>query len=166
MRFLLRTPHRLKWALSLYPPFLGTGIWVRSVSDDFREVVVVMRQHLYNRNAFGGHFGGSVAAMTDPFLTLMLIRVLGPDYRVIDAETRLRFLEQARGAVTARFVLEEEVLARIGAATAGGEKHLETFTVDITDRAGRVVARAEKTIYIRLRRELRPRATAPASDRV
>ena len=153
---ILATPRRFKWTLSLYPPLWGTGIWVKHVSKDFREVVVTMTARFYNRNAFGGHFGGSLAAMTDPFPTLMLMRVLGPDYRVIDSETTIRFLEQARGKVTARFHLDDEKLAEIRAATAGGDKHLFTLPVEITDESGEAVVQVDKTIYIRLRRELRP----------
>ena len=156
---LLKTPTRLKWALNLYPPLWGTGTWVESVSSDFREVVVTMASRFYNRNAFGGHFGGSLAAMTDPFPTLMLMRALGPDYRIIDSETHIRFLEQARGKVQARFLIEDAALAEILEATAGGDKHFTTFHVDITDESGTVVVEVDKRIYVRLRRELRP-ATA------
>ena len=115
-----------------------------------------MGARFYNRNAFGGHFGGSLAAMTDPFPTLMLMRVLGPDYRIIDSETDIRFLEQARGRVSARFYLDDETLKEIRTATANGEKYLVTLPVEVTDESGKVVVQVDKTIYIRLRRELRP----------
>lgn len=156
MRSWLSTPTGFKWGLSLYPPLWGTGIWVQHVSADFREVVVTMTSRFYNRNAFGSHFGGSLAAMTDPFLALMLMNVLGPDYKVIDSETRIQFLEQARGRVMARFYLDDAALAEIRDATRSGDKHLATFEVDITDETQKVVVRADKTIYVRLRRELRP----------
>lgn len=159
MKFLLETPARFKWTLRLYPPLWGTGIWVEHVSQDFREVVVTMASRFYNRNAFGGHFGGSLAAMTDPFPTLMLMRVLGPDYRVIDSETNIQFLAQARGRVKARFSIDEEMLAEIRAATAGGEKHILIFPVEVTDEEGAVVTKVDKSIYVRLRRELRPSVT-------
>jgi len=157
---LLKTPSRLKWVLNLYPPLWGTGIWVDHVSEDFREVVVTMAPRIYNRNAFGAHFGGSLAAMTDPFPTLMLIRALGPDYRIIDSETHIRFLEQAQGNVNARFVLDDVALAEIRAATAGGDKHIATLHVDITNEAGNTVVEVDKQIYVRLRRELRPSSMA------
>jgi len=163
MQFLLATPRRFKWALNLYPPYWGTGIRVRSVADDFRQVVVTMGLRFYNRNAFGTHFGGSLAAMTDPFFTLMLIQVLGSDYRVIDSETRIEFLALSREPVTARFTLDDEVVERIRTATAGGEKHFETLPVEIVDTAGQAVARVEKKVYIRLRKELRP-ANAESSS--
>jgi acyl-coenzyme A thioesterase PaaI-like protein len=153
---ILATPARFKWILSLYPPLWGTGIWVKSVSADFREVVVTMASRFYNHNAFGDHFGGSLAAMTDPFPTLMLMKILGSDYRVIDAETRIRFLERASGRVEARFLIEESALDRIRAATAGGEKHFEDFRVEVTNSQGEAVVEVVKRIYIRLRRDLRP----------
>lgn len=156
MKFLLDTPSRFKWTLSLYPPFWGTGIWVDHVSDDFREVVVTLSPRFYNRNAFGGHFGGSLAAMTDPFPTLMLSRLLGANYRVIDAETHIRFLEQARGKVSAIFRIDESRLDQIRTATASGDKHFTDFAVEILNEAGRAVVRVEKRIYVRLRRDLRP----------
>lgn len=153
---LLKTPARFKWILSLYPPLWGTGIWVSHVSRDFREVTVTMASRFYNHNAFGAHFGGSLAAMTDPFPTLMLMRVLGPDYRIIDSETHIRFLEQARGRVQARFTLDDEKLDQIRAATAGGEKHITTLSVGVTNEEGRTVVEVDKQIYVRLRRDLRP----------
>lgn len=152
---LLKSPTRLKWILSLYPPLWGTGIWVKSVSDDFREIVVTMSPRFYNRNAFGAHFGGSLAAMTDPFPTLMLMRILGPDYRVIDAETHIRFLELARGKVEARFVIDDTVVEEIRTATAGGDKHFVTIEVLIKNDSGKTVVAVDKKIYARLRRELR-----------
>jgi len=155
---LLKTPTRFKWILSFYPPLWGTGIWVKSVSADFREVVVTMAPHFYNRNAFGAHFGGSLAAMTDPFPTLMLMKVLGADYQIIDSETHIRFLKLARGKVKARFVLDEEFLSEIRTATADGGKHFATLRVAIANEAKEAVVEVEKTIYVRLRREMRPAA--------
>ncbi len=152
----LRSPTQFKWILSLYPPLWGTGIWVRYVSNDFREIVVTMSPHFYNRNAFGAHFGGSLAAMTDPFPTLMLMQVLGPGYRVIDAETHIRFLAQARGRVTARFTIEESMLEEIRARVVDGSKQFVDFPVAVRNEAGETVVEVDKRIYVRLRRELRP----------
>ena len=156
MKFLLETPTRFKWTLNLYPPLWGTGIWVEHVSKDFREVVVTMAPRFYNRNAFGGHFGGSLAAMTDPFPSLMLMQILGPDYRIIDSATHIQFLALARGKVKAHFSIDEEMLTAIREMSADGDKHIFSIPVAITDEEGAEVASVDKAIYIRLRRELRP----------
>ena len=161
MKFLIASPARFKWTLNLYPPLWGTGIRVDSVSEDFREVVVTMASRFYNRNVFGSHFGGSLAAMTDPYLALMLMKTLGPEYQVIDSETRIRFLQLARGKVTVCFIVDDDSLAEIRAATAEGEKYFASFQVDTTDETGTVVVRTDKTIYVRLKRELWPPEQRP-----
>jgi hypothetical protein len=61
--------------------------------------------------------------------------------------------------VKARFSIGDEMLAEIHAATAGGDKYTAVFPVEITDEEGAVVAKVDKGIYIRLRRELRPAVT-------
>jgi len=55
-----------KRRLSWYPPFLGAGIRVERVSDDFLEIDVAMGLRWFNRNYVGTQFGGSLYAMTDP----------------------------------------------------------------------------------------------------
>ena len=69
----------LKFGMNLWPPFLGAGIRVKQIAPDYKEVVVSMKLRWYNRNYVGTHFGGSLAAMTDPFYMLMLINTLGSE---------------------------------------------------------------------------------------
>jgi acyl-coenzyme A thioesterase PaaI-like protein len=137
--------------MNIWPPFVGAGIHVTAMAEDYREVIVELRPHWYNRNYFGDHFGGSLYAMTDPFYALMLIHVLGPGYRVKHAAGRIRYLAPARGVVRAHFRLSDEHVARILAAAESGEKHLPQYTLEIVDREGEVIARATQTAYVRKR---------------
>jgi len=43
-------------------------------------------------------------------------------------------------------------IAAIQAATRGGEKHTPSWTLEILDEGGSVVARVGKTLYVRRRR--------------
>jgi len=52
----------------------------------------------------------------------------------------------------ARFTLTDDDLDRIVRMTAGGDKHLHLFNVDVVDDEGLVVARVEKIVYVRRRR--------------
>ena len=70
-------PWLLRLAMNLWPPYLGAGIRVRRIAEDFREIVVEMPLRLRNRNYFGSHFGGSLYAMTDPFFALMVLHFGG-----------------------------------------------------------------------------------------
>src|SRR5690242_3493320 len=68
-----RNIKKLLRRLNLYPPFLGAGIHVRRISEDFRTIDVEMPLRFWNRNYVGTHFGGSLYAMCDPFFMVMLI---------------------------------------------------------------------------------------------
>lgn len=136
-----------------WPPFRAAGIRVRSISPDFRSATVELRMRLFNRNYVGTHFGGSLFAMTDPFWMILLIRRLGPGYRVWDSAAQIEFVKPGRGTVVAQFVLDEATVADIRTATAGGDKHLRWFETDVVDAQGEVVARVRKQVYVRRARE-------------
>jgi acyl-coenzyme A thioesterase PaaI-like protein len=138
--------------MNLWPPFFFAGIRVTRIAEDWREVEVELRLGRLNRNYVGVHFGGSLFAMTDPFYMLMLVHVLGRDYTVWDKAATIDYVKPGRGTVTARFRLEDERIAEIRDATADGSKALPVFRCDIHDTAGDLVARLDRTLYIRRRR--------------
>jgi len=143
----------MKW----WPPFLGAGIRVRSLSEDFREAVVELKLGRLNRNAVGTHFGGSLYAMTDPFFAIMLMRNLGGEYLVWDKSGSIEYVAPGRGLVRARFVLTAQRVAEIRARAAGGEKVLPEFQVEVRhSKDDSLVALVRKTLYVRLKPRHRP----------
>ncbi|WPC05399.1 DUF4442 domain-containing protein [Pseudomonas benzenivorans] len=141
----------LRWALNLYPPYLGAGIRVRHIGADWRLVRVNLGLSWYNRNYVGTQFGGSLYAMTDPFFMLMLLENLGADYIVWDKAASIDFVAPGRGPVYAEFRLDDALLAEVRARTAGGDKYLPELQVEVRDGAGELVARVHKTLYVRLK---------------
>ena len=139
----------LKFGMNLWPPFLGAGIRVKHIAADYREIVVSMKLRWYNRNYVGTHFGGSLAAMTDPFYMLMLIHILGSAYIVWDKTSTIDFVAQGRGTVTAHFILNDDQIAKIKRKTSTGEPYFPKFSVDIVNESGEVIATIEKQLYIR-----------------
>jgi acyl-coenzyme A thioesterase PaaI-like protein len=154
MRFSARQLQKgMKW----WPPFLGAGIRVRSLSEDFRDAVVELRLGRLNRNAVGTHFGGSLYAMTDPFFAIMLMHNLGGDYLVWDKSGSIEYVAPGRGTVRARFVLTEQRVADIRAQAVGGEKVLPEFQVEVRHaESDALVALVRKTLYVRLKPRHRP----------
>jgi acyl-coenzyme A thioesterase PaaI-like protein len=146
---MLMNHHQFRWLLNVYPPYLGAGVRVRHLSEDYRDIVVEMPLTFLNRNYVGTHFGGSLYSMVDPFYMLMLIKNLGPDYIVWDKAASIDFVKPGRGTVRARFHLDEETLRDIRRKVAERGKVLPTFTVEVVDESGDVVARIEKVLYIR-----------------
>ena len=152
MGFIHRLTSNAVWMrrlVNIYPPYVGAGVRVKRISADFRELDVEMKLRWFNRNYVATQFGGSLYSMTDPFLMLMLMKNLGPDYLVWDKSASIEFKQPGRGTVTARFRLTGEDVATARERTAGGERYLPVFPIDVTDADGTVVARVTKTLYIK-----------------
>ena len=147
------TPKSLKFILNLYGPFLGAGIKVDYISDDWREVRVSMRLRWYNRNIFRTHFGGSLYSMADPHLVLMLMHLLGDDYIVWDKAAEINFLRPGAGRVSATFQISDTELQTIKEQTALHRKYLPVFTTSILNEDGKKVALIQKTLYVRIKKE-------------
>ncbi|MFI8481949.1 DUF4442 domain-containing protein [Pseudomonas sp. NPDC078700] len=155
---LARKARFLRWALNFYPPYLGAGIRVRAIGADFKHVQVKMGLGWYNRNYVGTQFGGSLYSMTDPFYMLMLMENLGREYIVWDKAANIDFIAPGKGPVFAEFSIDDGLLEDIRARTASGDKYLPVLQVEVRDGAGTLVAKVDKTLYVRLK----PRARKAA----
>jgi acyl-coenzyme A thioesterase PaaI-like protein len=91
--------------------------------------------------------------MVDPFYMLLLMNRLGRGYIVWDKVAVIDFIRPGKGKVSARFVLTEQMLEDVRHHTAAGEKYLPTWPVEIRDEAGELVARVDKTLYIRRKKD-------------
>lgn len=151
-----KRPRFFQGALNIWPPFVGAGIVIDHVSEDFRHVTVLLKDRIVNRNYVGCHFGGSLFAMTDPFYMLMFIQILGPKYYVWDLASKIHFVDPAYGTIRADFRIDEETLRIIREKTQSGEKYEHLFPVELIDENGKVVSRVEKTLYFRLKPKYRP----------
>jgi hypothetical protein len=142
--------HRLiRLFMNMWPPLMGAGIRIKSVSVDRLTVVVVMKLGLLNRNIVGVHFGGSLYAMCDPFFMLILMEQLGKDYIVWDKAASIRFIRPGRGRVSATFHIPQEKIDEIRKAADTSRKVEPTFTVQVLDHAGAIVAEVEKLLHVR-----------------
>ncbi len=143
----------LRRLINLWPPYLFSGIRSTYLSADYRSADVELRQHWYNRNYVGTHFGGSLFAMTDAWYMVMLIQNLGRDYYVWDKSAAIEYISPGRGTVRAQFRLSEEIIEMIRAQTDGGEKYFPEFIVDIVNAENELVARVTRTLYVRRKKE-------------
>ena len=139
----------LRRLINLWPPLFFNSISATRISDDYREIDVTLKLRWYNRNNVRTQFGGNLFAMTDPWYMIMIMENLGRDYFVWDKKASIEFVAAGRGAVAAKFILTEEKLADIRAATANGEKYLPEFIVDIYNTKQELVARVHRTVYVK-----------------
>jgi acyl-coenzyme A thioesterase PaaI-like protein len=139
----------LRWLLNLWPPFLGAGIRITRLDPNWHAIDVEMKLRFWNRNYVGTHYGGSLYSMADPFLMVMLINALGPDYIVWDKAASIRFRRPGRGTVHAHFEISDEQIAGIRRQLENAEKIEPSFNVEVKDVSGQVIAEVQKVLSIR-----------------
>lgn len=139
-----------KFLWNLYPPFFFSGIHIRYVAPDWKEVIVELRKHFWTRNYVGTAFGGSLYAACDPFYMLMLIKILGvKDYIVWDKGAVIDFKKPGRSTITYRFMLTDQKIEGLLKEVEEKGKVLPEFTVNGVDTQGEVVVSIRKILYVR-----------------
>ena len=149
MNFMTISPKLFKQMLNLYPPYLGAGVRVEYISEDWKELQVSMALRWYNKNAVGTHFGGSLYSMIDPHLMLLLMRLLGKEYLVWDKSAEIEFVKTSRKKVTSVIKISDKDLEQIIRNTEKGEKYFARFIIEIRDENNELVTKVEKVIYVR-----------------
>jgi Domain of unknown function (DUF4442) len=140
---------QLQRFIRFFPPFLGAGVRLKSISEDFRTIEVHMPLRFWNKNYVGTHFGGSLYTMCDPFFMLILINNLGPDYIVWDKAATIRFKKPGKGLVKAVFHVPEERIEEIRSQANIQGKIEPQFQTVVTDVEGNVIAEVDKLLYVR-----------------
>ena len=144
----------LKKLMNIWPPFLGAGIKILRIADDYSEIEVALKQKWFNKNIVGAHFGGSLYAMVDPFYMLMLMNILGSDYIVWDKSASIDFIAPGKGMVTAKFTLNATQIETIKHETVSCDKYVAKLPVDIKNENNEIVARAIKHVHVRLKKRI------------
>lgn len=147
-----RLRHRGQWLLlNLWPPFLAASIRIEHLDAEYRQLLVSVRPRWFNCNHIGAVLGGHLFLMTDPFYVLMLTKILGPDYLILDRKAQIQFYRPGMGKVQALFVLDDHDLAFIQTRLASGNSCNLHKEVEILDARNKLVAVVTKTMYIRCR---------------
>jgi acyl-coenzyme A thioesterase PaaI-like protein len=147
--------------LNIFGPYLGAGVKVDYIAEDWREVRVSMKLRWYNRNAVGTHFGGSLYTIVDPHPMLMLIHLLGDDYIVWDKSASIDYRKPGRGTVYSTIRITDDDLDRVRRETAGGNKYLPEFDIEVLDGNQDLIAVVRKTLYVRKKGDHDRRRRAP-----
>ena len=147
----------LRRLYNLWPCYWGTGVRLKYIARDFREMRLEVPLNWRTRNYVGTIFGGSMYGAVDPVYMLMLIKNLGPGYEIWDKAATIRFKRPGRSTLHARFTLDQEELRRIREELAQAGSIDRVYVVDLTDNEGTVCVTVEKTIHIR-RKETSDRA--------
>ena len=141
-----------KFLVNLWPPLFFSGIKVIRISADYREIDVVLKLRWYSKNYVGVHYGGSLFSMTDPWYMVMLMTALGRNYYVWDKTVDIDYIKPGKTHVFAKFLLTQEKIDEIKSKTAGGEKYLPEFVIEIRDENNELIAKLKRILYVKLKK--------------
>ena len=144
----------LRRLLNFYGPYLGAGVRVDYISDDFTEIRVSMKLRWYNRNAVSTHFGGSLYSMVDPHLMLMLMKLLGSGYIVWDKSAAIEFVRPGKGKVSATIRIDQNTVQQIREKVAEKRRYEPEFDIEVVDSHEKLVCRVKKVLYVRKNRQV------------
>jgi len=139
----------LRARINQYAPYVGAGITVTHLAQDASEIRVQMPLEDTNRNLVGTHFGGSLYAMVDPHLMILVMARLGPDYTVWDKSATIDFQRPGTGLVHATIRVTAAEVEAIRDAVQEGAPAFPEWVIEIVDEQGNVVASVGKTLYVR-----------------
>lgn len=107
----------------------------------------------YLRNPVGTVFGGSLYSLSDPFYMLLFLKHIGKTHVVWDKKACIEFISPSRDTVHATFEITQEMIDGIVDRCKDGGPVFETFAIDLRDKDGKVVAKVEKVLYFRKKRD-------------
>lgn len=139
---------------NIWPPFVGAGISIVKTETDargFKSMDIRLKLRFWNSNYVGTQFGGSLFAMTDPFLMVMLLQRLGSQYVVWDKVSTIRFKRPGRSDCFARFEILDSEVNELKSRLDGEGQFDWIRVIEIRDRENLVVATVEKTLYMATR---------------
>jgi acyl-coenzyme A thioesterase PaaI-like protein len=139
----------MRWGFNWFPAYLGTGARIEYLAADLREARIRLPLNWRTRNYVGTIFGGSLYAALDPVYMILLIKLLGPDYVVWDKSATIRFRRPGRTTLRATFRLDDAELDAIREAVARDGRVERTYTVELRDADGNVVASCDKVLSVR-----------------
>ena len=143
------SPLAIRCLSRVWGPYAGAGIRVTKVAPDFREVETRMKLRWYNKNLVGTHYGGSLFSMTDPLYMIMLVANIGDKHLVWDKKTTIEFVRPGKTEVRAHFKLTQDLIEQIVEEAKDGAPHFVDFKVDVLDAEDKVVAKVDKSLYVR-----------------
>jgi hypothetical protein len=137
-----------RWGFNFFPAYRGTGGRLTYIADDFHEIRIKLPLSWRTRNYVGTIYGGSMYGAIDPFYMVMLIKILGSDYVVWDKAATIQFKRPGRETLFAEFKVTLEEIAEIKDELTRSKSLEKVYRINLANKAGKVHAVVEKTIYI------------------
>ncbi len=138
-----------RWLANLSPAYSRTGATITYIAHNFQEVHVALPLNWKTRNHMNMIWGGSLYGAIDPIYGVMLWKLLGPRFDVVDKAATIHFRRPGRAILHARFVIDDAELQSLHTALRNQNKLDRHYQVELLDSSGSVHMVCEKTVHIR-----------------
>ncbi len=153
-----------RFLFNIFPCYRANGAKVLFIASDWKEAKIELTFNWLTKNYLGTIFGGSMFAATDPIYMIMLIKILGPEFIVVDKAASIKFIKPGKGTLYATFTITDQDLDDIREALNNSKKMEKTFTVTLVDKDDTPHATIERVIYIRRKPKDRSAGKAEPSN--
>ena len=143
-----------RWGGNLFPAYRRSGAKIIYVAADFHEVHIQIPCNWKTRNHMGITWGGSLYSALDPIFGVMLHKLLGGNFRMVDKEANIQFKRPAHKTLTAKFKITQQELAGIkqdllNTVERSFKKNIERhYCIELTDEEETVHVTCEKVLSI------------------
>ena len=137
-----------RWGGNLFPAYRRSGARITYVAANFHEVHIKIPSNWKTRNHMGITWGGALYSALDPIYGVMLYKILGGQYRVIDRTASIHFKRPGKTTLFARFRLSRQELKGIQTDLQTKAKLTRNYEIDLVDKQGIVHASCEKELCI------------------
>jgi len=137
-----------RWVGNWFPAYWGSGAKVTYVSSDFHDVCIKLPCNWRTKNHMGITWGGSLYAALDPIYGVMLYKLLGQQFRVIDSEAEIKFIKPGTETLYAHFHISKTKMHEIRKQLANHNKERMHLQVNLKDKQGMIHATCNKHIHI------------------
>lgn len=138
-----------RWLANITPAYRRTGASITYIANNFQEVHIALPLNWLTRNHMNMIWGGSLYGAIDPIYGVMLWKLLGPKYIVVDKSATIHFRRPGRTKLHARFVVDDSELLWLRTALKSQSKLDRRYQVELHDSDGLVHVVCEKTVHIR-----------------
>lgn len=144
-----------KFIMNLYPPLLANRIRIKYVSKDFKELKLVVKKSLFNRNLAGTIFGGTIFSAADPFHAAMYWQIFAHEYnmnvRVWLKAADISYKRPSETNLYYHFEITDEDVKKAKNALDERGRFFVTHSVNAKNKAGEICATINLTTYIGLK---------------
>ena len=147
------TPREFK-LMNFWLPFFFNRIKIDYVTDDFKEVNVILKHTFWNRNPNKSLWGGAIFSAVDPFFPIIIKQILlREDIETIfmTKSAQVEYLKESKTNILFSFIVSDDEIENIKTAILNEKKYDGWHEVYGIDDNNRKCIRAKIQVYLKLR---------------